>query len=116
MAFAHVPSSHHPISATPNPSSGSTSGGSPYTTADSKLSHSAARTDAQFMNWPWPLNAAALSGGGGAEDTHVESLSLPPQLVAPMSDVKVVRGTEQLETPGARQSPRRKTPVREDTP
>jgi hypothetical protein len=76
------------------------------------------------MNWPSFLAAAGLPGPGGADSTHtqLEVLSFPPPphcAVRRMADM-TPEGTLQLLAfeldPDPVQPPRRKSPVREETP
>jgi hypothetical protein len=68
------------------------------------------------MNWPWPLSASALLGGGGIEETHAQTVSsvLAQGVVGSSQLFMSSDGAVQLAAPGARQSPRRKRPVREE--
>ena len=71
----------------------------------------------QFRNWPCPLAASSLPAAGRAEAMHIQLATPEPHCaVLRFTEVKVAgRTTEQLEGEGARQPPRRKSVVRDET-
>jgi hypothetical protein len=92
-----------------------------YTGEVSASWHPAASTVSQRKNWPSPFVAAGLPGAGGAESTHVQDVSLPPPphcavrrmaAMTPDGTLQLLAFEFELEP----QPPRRKSPVREETP
>jgi len=105
---------HQFISTTPKSRDGDPTFGSPYTVAVSASLQPAASACSQLKNQPWPLAGGELYDGRSA--THAQEVSLPAHPAVRSSDAARLGETEQLEAPGVRQPPPRKSPVRLETP